>query len=383
MSATTTSFLFSLRFSIFIPLCFAQYLPYFPFEGGMPMNGLIWEDQLGIAIALILFRVGHTQGIVAMGLDLTSVSLCPQQQTPCAHKSKSVIPRDVCADGLFTVQQNAKILMGWGGVGWGNNVHCHFHTNVMLRHCPFLCNFHTYVMLRHCTFFCNFHTYVMLGWGGVGWGGAITFIATSTHTWCYATARSCATSTHTWCYATARSSATSTHTWCYAGVGWGGAITFIATYTHTWCYATARSCATSTHTWCYATARSSATSTHTWCYAGVGWGGAITFIATSTHTWCYATACSSATSNGIPSTKGSMKVSRKIFRYVRSFQWRRENPRELLKTTATFIKQLSWFDFGPLEEEKTLRGLSMEKLNPQVRRPLFFSQNWRFAMAKR
>ena len=72
------------------------------------------------------------------------------------------------------------------------------------------------------------------------------------------------------------------------------------------------------------------------------WGGAITFIGTYTHTWCYATARSSA--------------------------------------TATFIKQLSWFDFGPLEEEKTLRGLSMEKLNP---RPLFFSQNWRFAMAKR
>ena len=66
-----------------------------------------------------------------------------------------------------------------------------------------------------------------------------------------------------------------------------------------------------------------------------------------------------------------MKVNRKIFRYVRSFQWRWENPRELLKTTATFIKQLSWFDFGPLEEEKTLRGLSMEKLNNQVRRPLF------------
>ena len=32
--------------------------------------------------------------------------------------------------------------------------------------------------------------------------------------------------------------------------------------------------------------------------------------------------------------------------------------------------------------KKTLRGLSMEKLNPQVRRPLFLHQNWRFAMAK-
>ena len=100
-----------------------------------------------------------------------------------------------------------------------------------------------------------------------------------------------------------------THSFWWGGVGWGGAITFIGTYTHTWCYATARSSSTATHTWCYATARSS--------------------------------------------------------------------------STATFIKQLSWFDFGPLQEGKTLRGLSIEKLNPQVRRPLFFSQNWCFAMAKR
>ena len=213
---------------------------------------------------------------------------------------------------------------------------------------------------------------------GVGWGGAITFIgtythtwcyatarssATSTHTWCYATARSSATSAHTWCYATARSSATSTHTWCYAGVGWGGVITFIATYTHTWCYATARSSATCTHTWCYATARSSATSAHTWCYATAR------SSATSAHTWCYATARSSATSTH------TWRYAGVGWGGVITFQWRWENPRELLKTTATFIKQLSWFDFGPLEEEKTLRGLSMEKLNNQVRRPLFFSQN--------
>ena len=148
-------------------------------------------------------------------------------------------------------------------------------------------------------------------WGGVGWGGMLTFICTSTHTWCYATAcssatstqmwcyataRSSATSTQTWCYATACSSATSTHTWCYVGVGWGGMLTFIGTSTSTWCYASARSSATSTQTWCYATACSSAT---------------------SKQTWCYATACSSATS-----------------------------------THTAYIKQLSWFDFGPLEEKK-------------------------------
>ena len=74
--------------------------------------------------------------------------------------------------------------VGWGGVGWDGNVHSHFHTYVMLRYCPFFCTFHTYVMLRYCLFFCTFHTYVMLrwGWGGVGWGGMVTFIHTSTHT---------------------------------------------------------------------------------------------------------------------------------------------------------------------------------------------------------
>ena len=165
-------------------------------------------------------------------------------------------------------------------------------------------------------------------WGGVGWGNNVHW-----HLHRYATARSSSTATHTWCYATARSSSTATHTWCYATARSS------STATHTWCYATARSSSTATHTWCYATARSSSTATHMWCYATAR------SSSTATHTWCYATARSSS--------------------------------------TATFIKQLSWFDFGPLQEEKTLRGLLLEKLNPQVRRPLFFSQNWCFAMAKR
>ena len=185
------------------------------------------------------------------------------------------------------------------GVGWDVNVHWHFHKYVMLRHCPFFCNFHTYVMLR---------------WGGVGWGGMLTFIGTSTSTWCYATARSSATSTHT-------------------------------------CVKKKVGCRNSV-----------------WAHTG------------GIDNWWKL--CKDSVPNNIPSTKGSFDMSdRKIFRYVRSFQWRWENPRELLKTTAAYIKQLSWFDFGPLEE-KTLRGLSMKKLNPQVRRPLFLHQNWRFAMVK-
>ena len=45
----------------------------------------------------------------------------------------------------------AFLLIGVGGVGWGNNVHLHFLTDMMLRYC-------------------------------VGWGGVITFICTSSHT---------------------------------------------------------------------------------------------------------------------------------------------------------------------------------------------------------
>ena len=92
----------------------------------------------------------------------------------------------------------------------------------------------------------------------------------------------------------------------------------------------------------------------------VGWGGMLTFIGTSTHTHDATpllvllqlphtrlatlevlVLAKDSVPNNIPSTKGSMKVNRKIFRYVRSFQWRWENPRELLKTTAAYIKQLS------------------------------------------
>ena len=43
---------------------------------------------------------------------------------------------------------------------------------------------------------------LQMGWGGVGWGGLITFNGTSTHTWCYATGLFSCTCTHTWCYAT-------------------------------------------------------------------------------------------------------------------------------------------------------------------------------------
>ena len=72
-------------------------------------------------------------------------------------------------------------------------------------------------------------------WGGVGWGGLITFNGTCTHRWCYVTDLVSCTCRHTWCYATDLVACTCTHRWCYAtdlvsctcmmgwgGVGWGG-----------------------------------------------------------------------------------------------------------------------------------------------------------------
>ena len=92
--------------------------------------------------------------------------------------------------------------VGLGGVGWGNNVHVNLHTHVMLRYGDLFMSTctHTscYVMvIFSCT--CT-HTscYVMviLGWGWVGWGGAITFMSTCTHTSCYVMVIFSCTCTH-------------------------------------------------------------------------------------------------------------------------------------------------------------------------------------------
>ena len=106
---------------------------------------------------------------------------------------------------------------------------------------------------------------VILGWGWVGWGGAITaitFMSTCTHTSCYVMVIFSCTCTHTSCYAMVIFSCTCTHTSCYVMV------IFSCTCTHT-------------HT-------RHATLWLSW--GGVGWGGAITaitFMSTCTDTSCY------------------------------------------------------------------------------------------------
>ena len=58
--------------------------------------------------------------------------------------------------------------MGWGGVGWGINVHSLAHRyDVTPRHVHL--HLRTYVMLLWRCFTSR------RGWGGVGWGGVLTF----------------------------------------------------------------------------------------------------------------------------------------------------------------------------------------------------------------
>ena len=74
---------------------------------------------------------------------------------------------------------------------------------------------------------------VILGWGWVGWGGAMTFMSTCPHTSCYVIVMfSCTcTHTHTSCYAMVIFSCTCSHTSFYVMV------IFSCTCSHTSCYA--------------------------------------------------------------------------------------------------------------------------------------------------
>ena len=119
-------------------------------------------------------------------------------------------------------------------------------------------------MLRYC-----------VGWGGVEWGGVITFICTSSHTWCYATVCPLACPhlqyamllyvfLHVLTYRMLRycmSACISSHTWCYATVCLLALphihdAVLLYVLLHVLTYRMLRYCmssSTSSHTWCYAT----------------------------------------------------------------------------------------------------------------------------------
>ena len=176
-------------------------------------------------------------------------------------------------------------------------------------------------------------------WGGVGWGGLITFTCTSSHTWCYATVRLlalphihdatllyvflhfltymmlryCIFFLHFLTYMMLRyctSACTSSHTWCYATV-FSFALphihdaTLLYVFLHFLTYMMLRYCTsscTSSHTWCYATVFSFALPhihdatllyvfLHFLTYMMLRY---CTSSCTSSHTWCYATVFSFA-----------------------------------------------------------------------------------------
>ena len=125
------------------------------------------------------------------------------------------------------------IFVGWGGVGWDNNVHA---------------------TLLPC-FFCTVPQ--------TSCDAAAMFSCTVPHTSCYAAAMFSCTVPHTSCYAAAMLSCAVAHTSCYA------AALFPCTVPHTSCYAAAMfSCAVAVvHTSCYAAALFPCTVAHTSCYA--------------------------------------------------------------------------------------------------------------------
>ena len=101
----------------------------------------------------------------------------------CAHKSVSVVHREASGDGVglvnviifLAVQQTQALLIhdqlpvGWGGVGWGKNVHVPVHTRAQQPY--------------HLSC-CPADTGSAPSWSvtsGVGWGGVITFMFLCTH----------------------------------------------------------------------------------------------------------------------------------------------------------------------------------------------------------
>ena len=149
-------------------------------------------------------------------------------------------------------------------------------------------------------------------------------------------------------------SCTSARTSCYAGC------TFSCTSAHTSCYAGCRFSCISAHPSCYAGYMS--------CYAGqcnhskgvwcvekrVGSRGLVSVHTGGIDNWWKL--AKALVPNAIPTTRGSMKVNWKIFRYIQSFQWRWEQQKDLLNCTAKYIKQLSWYAPEEKNNKPTLLG---------------------------
>ena len=70
------------------------------------------------------------------------------------------------------------IWLGWGGVGWDDNVHARLRNYVMLRWWNVLARWQLYVVTAHGKYM------IGVGWGE-GWGGMITSMHAGGTMWCY------------------------------------------------------------------------------------------------------------------------------------------------------------------------------------------------------
>ena len=253
---------------------------------------------------------------------------------------------------------------GWGGVGWGNNVQLHLHT-------------HTHVMLRFCTFFSMLHCAHVMGWGGVHGGvtGAHTRHATLLHvllTVAYTrhAIRFCTFVSLLRTHVMLRTSCTHVmlrfctffsmlhfcrHT-SWGTLRWGGATIFnctVHTHTHMSCYASARNVCHCMRIYImlrYLHLRLIVTHTRSW---GGTSRSQIFFTCCAFVTFCSllhihldvciesarfscCTQCSH-TRQGVRFWRWIKKCCTRVI--LRSFQWRWETQRDLLKTTAMYNYQ--------------------------------------------
>ena len=209
--------------------------------------------------------------------------------------------------------------MGWGGVGWGINVHSLAHRyDVTPRHV--LLHLRTYVMLLWRCFTSR------RGWGGVGWGGVLTFTHLRTAMMWLRGTFTC-TCAHTSCYF----EDVSRH--AGGGVGWGGVLTFTHLRTAMmWRHGTFT--CTCAHTSCYF----EDVSRHAG--GGVGWGGVLTFTHLRTGGIdAYWTLLKDGIPNSITSTVGG-KPNKLLWMYMRSQQWRWEcHDKDILAQTGQTIRE--------------------------------------------
>ena len=173
---------------------------------------------------------------------------------------------------------------------------------------------------------------VILGWGWVGWGGAMTFMSTCTHTSCYVMFFFSCTCSHTSCYAMVILG--------WGGVGWGNDV-HVNLHTHVmlrYCYVLLH---LHTHTrhatlWLFSLALAHTRHATLWLsWGGVGWGNDV-HVNLHTHTSCYGIVMFSCT-----------KEHPELEKFVLGYCWRKSlgplTPHRFLEELCKAVKAMKRF----------------------------------------